>query len=213
MSATTSRGGVAGLLLTGGRSLRMGEDKAGLVLGGELLAVRLARLLAAVASPALEVGPGRSGLEAVREAPPYAGPLAGIVAGWRALSARGHTGPVLVLACDLPLVGADLLSLLSGAPGGGTVVPVVEGRRQLLCARWSPGDLDRAAGAFAAGERAPRAVRLGEDLVELGEDEWSAVASPECFADCDTPEDLARLGLRPGEGGLGGVEREGVARP
>ena len=181
----------------------MGTDKADLVVGGERLAVRLGRLLAAVARPALEVGRGHSGLEVVGEDPPYAGPLAGIVAGWRALSARGHTGPVLVLACDLPLVGADLLALLAGWPGGGSVVPVVDGRRQLLCARWSPGDLDAAVSAFGAGERAPRAVRLGDDLVELGEGAWSAVAGPECFADCDTPDDLARLGLLPGRCGAG----------
>lgn len=181
----------------------MGTDKADLVVRDERLAVRLARLLAAVASPALEVGRGRSGLEVVREDPPYAGPLAGIVAGWRALSARGHTGPVLVLACDLPLVEADLLSLLASWPGGGSVVPVVDGRRQLLFARWSPEDLEAAAAAFEAGERAPRAVPLGEGLVELGEEAWSAVAGPECFADCDTPGDLARLGLRPGRCGAG----------
>ena len=49
---------VCGLLLTGGRSRRLGADKAGLVLDGETLAHRMAARLAAVCDPVLEVGRG-----------------------------------------------------------------------------------------------------------------------------------------------------------
>lgn len=186
---------VAGLLLTGGRSRRMGSDKAGLVVGGEPLGRRLGRLLASVADPVLEVGPGASGLEAVREDPPFGGPLAAVVAGWRGLGDRGHTGAVLVVACDLPLLDAPLITMLARWPAGGSVVPVLDGRRQLLSARWSPGDLDAATSAFAGGERALRAVPLGPGLVELGEGDFPAGAPARGLADVDTPEDLARLGL------------------
>lgn len=187
--------GVAGLLLTGGRSRRMGRDKATLVLGGETLARRLGRLLGEVAGTVLEVGPGRSGLEAVRETPPFGGPLAALAAGWRALVARGHTGPVLVLACDLPAVDAPFLRLLAGFPGDGSVVPVVDGHRQLLVARWSAADAAAAVVAHARGETAPRGVPLGDDLVELHPEDWATVAGPGALADCDTPEDLVALGI------------------
>ena len=56
----------AGILLTGGASRRMGTDKATIVVGGETLARRTARLLSAVCDPAVEVGPGASDLPAVR---------------------------------------------------------------------------------------------------------------------------------------------------
>jgi molybdenum cofactor guanylyltransferase len=81
----------AGLLLTGGASRRMGRDKATLTLtpAGESLAGRTARLLAAVTSPAFEVGPGHSQLPAIAEGQPGAGPLAAVAAGRRALCAFG----------------------------------------------------------------------------------------------------------------------------
>lgn len=60
-------GTCAGLLLTGGASRRMGADKALLEIGGRRLADRGASVLAAVCHPVLEVGPGVSGLPAVRE--------------------------------------------------------------------------------------------------------------------------------------------------
>ena len=44
----------AGILLTGGRSRRMGVDKASLVVDGETLAVRAGRLLATLCEPTLD---------------------------------------------------------------------------------------------------------------------------------------------------------------
>lgn len=175
----------------------MGRDKASLVVGGERLDRRLGRRLAAATGVVLEVGPGGSGLEAVREEPPFGGPLAALAVGWRALGERGHTGSVLVVACDLPLLDTPFLELLAGWPGEGSVVPVLEGRRQLLSARWSPRDLDAAVAARAGGETALHRVHLDEDLVELHAEDWRAVATPESLADCDTPDDLVRLGLAP----------------
>ena len=63
---------LAGVLLTGGASRRMGTDKARLVVDGETLAARSARVLAAVCEPVIEVGPGVSGLPAVEEEPRHA---------------------------------------------------------------------------------------------------------------------------------------------
>ncbi len=181
---------VAGLLLTGGASRRMGADKAAIVLGGETLAARGARVLSAVAEPALEVGPGRSGLEAVREEPPGQGPLAAIAAGWLALRGRGHSGAVLVLAADMPLVDDAALHALAAAPGG-SVVPVVDGIAQPLCARYSPEDLDVAVELARDGKRAMRDLleAISPAAVEID----GAV-----LEDVDTPGDLARVRARLG---------------
>lgn len=95
---------VAGILLTGGRSRRMGFDKASISINGVPSAKRTAQVLCTVVSPVIEVGPGRSGLAAVCEEPPGSGPLVAIGVGAEALRRAGHDGPALVLACDLPRV-------------------------------------------------------------------------------------------------------------
>jgi molybdopterin-guanine dinucleotide biosynthesis protein A len=186
----------AGILLTGGRSRRMGVDKATLVVDGETLAVRMGRRLAAVCAPNLELGDGASGLEHVREAPPGAGPLAALAAGGATLRARGFTGPALVVGVDLPAVGEPLLRWLRDWSGAVTVVPRVDGHLQPVCARYGADALLAAESLVTVGVRALHELFdvVDHDVVE--ERDWRAVASPESFLDLDTPDDAARLGVR-----------------
>jgi molybdopterin-guanine dinucleotide biosynthesis protein A len=187
---------VAGLLLTGGASRRLGVDKATLLLDGERLVDRLARVLAGIATTVVEVGPGYSNLEAVREEPPGSGPLAALVAGAAALSAGDDGTPaVLVLAVDLPFVDAAVLAWLASHPAPGTVVPVVGGRPQPLCARYSHDALAVAPELVAAGERSMRALLSRVDVHEATEAEWGLVANARTFADVDTSEDASEFGL------------------
>jgi molybdenum cofactor guanylyltransferase len=188
--------GVAGILLTGGSSRRMGVAKTTLLIGGHRLAERIGSKVAIVASPVVEVGPGDSGLSAVREEPSGQGPLVAVVAGWAELNRVGHRGPVLIVAGDLPLVTVDILRLVANWPTSGSVVPLVGGRRQPLCARWSVADLEQAVTAAASGERALRNC-FGEDAVFLHKDAWGHLTEGSAFADVDTPEDLVRLGIVP----------------
>lgn len=190
-----------GILLTGGGSTRMGRDKATLEVGGVPLARRGAEVLRAAVQVALEVGPGRSGLAAVTETPPGSGPLAAVVAGWQHLVASaGEKRPAVVLACDLPDVPAALVDWLATHPGDQSVVPVVDGRHQPLCARWSVADLERAAAQLGAGERSLRSV-FGPDALYADEGAWERVASPGELMDVDTPDDLVRRGFSPPEEG------------
>ena len=168
----TGRNCVAGLLLTGGASRRMGTDKASLVIGGEPMAARLASLLvAACGGPVLEIGPGRSGLPWLTEDPAGAGPLVAVAAGGAALRAGRWRGAALVLACDLPLLTPTALRLLAIWPGVGSVVPVVEGRAQPLCARWSGLDLMAAGERVAAGQRSLQGLPRPGACV-LGRGRW-----------------------------------------
>jgi molybdopterin-guanine dinucleotide biosynthesis protein A len=190
----TARPSVAGLLLTGGSSRRMGKDKASIVLAdGRTCAETVAARLAQVADPVLEIGPGTSGLSAVPDEDPGAGPLAALATGWAALVNSGHAGPVLVLACDLPQVTVPLLQLLARASGDGAVVPVVGGRPQPLCARFAPASLDQCQRLVAEGRRSLMALLDATPVVWLGPEVWTEVADEQCFADVDTPEDLARV--------------------
>jgi molybdopterin-guanine dinucleotide biosynthesis protein A len=181
---------VGGILLTGGTSRRMGVDKATLVVDGEPLAARGARTLAAVCDPVVEVGPGASGLRAVREEPEGGGPLAALVAGAAALGVL----PVVLLACDMPFVDAALLRLLAFWPGNGSVVPVAGGRFQYACARYGAASIDEANAALRRGEAGLKQA-TATTVVYLDEDVWRAVAPEHAFADLDTPEDLQRFGF------------------
>ncbi|MGH8972667.1 MAG: molybdenum cofactor guanylyltransferase [Acidimicrobiia bacterium] len=184
---------VAGLLLTGGASRRMGTDKALVEIDGRRLAERAASVLASVCDPVLEVGPGVSGLGAVQEDPPGQGPLAALGAGAAELARRGYAGPVVVLAVDMPLVGTALVSLLAGRPGPATAVPVADGQPQPLCARYGPEALAEVPVLLAAGERSLRALLAAVEVSWVQPAEWEPASGPDAFRDLDTPEDVAAL--------------------
>lgn len=169
---------VAGLLLTGGASRRMGWDKA------QLFSAELAERLASACGRAFEVGPGHTSLPAVSD--PGDGPLAALAA---AAPVVGGTDVVL-LACDMPSVSVELLRALADMTGRGTAVPVVGGRRQPLCARYSAADVELAVSVVAGGGRAMR------DLLDVTTVHWlDDLGRPDEFADVDTPDELAALGV------------------
>jgi molybdopterin-guanine dinucleotide biosynthesis protein A len=191
---------IPALLLTGGASRRMGQDKALIGIDGEPLAVRTARVLAEVCEPVIEVGSGRTGLPCVTEEPPGGGPLAALVAGSAVLP---DDGPILVVACDVPRLDASVLRLLAGHPGASTVVPEADGRLQVLCARYGPEARAAAPQVLADGGRSMVALLEQTRYEVLDEEAWSAVVDAEVFGDLDTPEDLERYRGASRDGGVG----------
>ncbi len=177
----------------------MGRDKATLAVGGTTLAARTAAVLhdAGVEGPALEVGPGVSGLPHLPDGRPGAGPLAAVATGAAALRRLGWTGPALVVATDLPLLDTGLLRWLTGHPCEGSVVPVAGGRPQWLCARYAGEALAGAEALATAGNRAMRDLVAGRPLHLAAQAEWAAAspAGPAVLADVDEPPDFQRLGL------------------
>jgi len=123
------------LMLAGGRSRRMGRDKAGLPAGdGTLIEYLVHRLAPVVDETIVAGGPMALRLDGVRRIEdryPGKGPLAGIHAGLLEASHR----LVWVVACDLPDVEPGLGALLRNlAAGVEAVVPLVDDEPEGVCA-------------------------------------------------------------------------------
>src|SRR5665213_1866270 len=104
-----SHPGIAGIVLCGGRSLRMGRSKALLAFGPETMLERVVRLLAlaverivVVASSRQKLPPLPAGVCVVRDRRQRQGPLEGLAAGLAALDPDVEA--VYVTGCDVPLL-------------------------------------------------------------------------------------------------------------
>jgi molybdopterin-guanine dinucleotide biosynthesis protein A len=174
----------------------MGFAKSTLLVNGSSLARRLGGDLGSVCAPApsVEVGPGRSGLPYVLDEDNQ-GPLVAFGLGLAELGRLGHEGAVLLLACDMPFVGPEVMEMLASWGEPGSIVPVVAGHEQPLCARWSAEHGALASGLVAAGERSMRALLDLPGVVRVDESQWSSIVPRQTFVDADTPGDLDRLGL------------------
>jgi molybdopterin-guanine dinucleotide biosynthesis protein A len=116
------------------------------------------------------------GWETVADPPGFerAGPLAGVVAGLGRLVDEAETGPVLVVAGDMPdLVPALLAALLARVTEAClAVVPVRDHRLEPLCACYLPGAHGPLQSSLSAGERAlHRAVLALPGLIRV-DAEW-----------------------------------------
>jgi molybdopterin-guanine dinucleotide biosynthesis protein A len=114
---------VTGIIVAGGRSSRMGQDKALLELQGATMLERTAAALQQVAERVIVVardmqGYGPIGLETVPDIYPGLGPLSGIHAGLSASTTEWG----IVVACDMPFVQPEVLrALLAQTANGATV--------------------------------------------------------------------------------------------
>lgn len=187
-----------GVVLAGGRSRRMGRDKALLDLDGEPLLAHAARRLArALGEGRGEVvvaagGHGKAatrGLTAVADGP-GAGPAAGILGAAAARPGRD----LVVLACDLPQVPRALLARLAADRAGDLLVPRHAGGIEPLCARWGVAALGALAARVAGGELALHAIAADPELdVRYLEGERLGGDPREIFLNLNTPADLDRL--------------------
>lgn len=105
--------GVTGVVLAGGASRRMGQDKALLVWQGQTLLSRTVDCLSSLCDEIIVVGPERDVQLApcarvVADILPNSGPLGGLYTGMR----EARNSVVLALACDLPHVHAGALTRL-----------------------------------------------------------------------------------------------------
>ncbi len=173
----------------------MGATKATMEIDGVPAATRVLRILSRVVDPVVEVGPGVTGIPSIWEEPRGAGPLAAMVAGSTYLRTLGHVESVLVVACDLPLVNEPVFRMLAEWPGTSSVVPIVDGVANPLCARWSTEDLAVAEEVLREGYRSVRAVMERCDIALADKESWPRGVMDVHMTDADTPDQMDCLGL------------------
>jgi molybdopterin-guanine dinucleotide biosynthesis protein A len=131
---------VDGVILAGGQSRRMGQDKALMVLGGRTLLQRVIDVLAPICAELILVANeperyARFALKTVSDVFPGAGSLGGLYSGL----AASRSESVIAVACDMPFLNASLLGYMEEqSREADAVVP------DLSAATLSPGEKPKA---------------------------------------------------------------------
>ena len=185
---------VNGLVLSGGASIRMGQDKALLEQAGtpqlsatfQLLARHVHACLISLRKEQADE-PLRAGFPALIDVHEDIGPAAGLLAAHRAHPATAW----LVLACDLPLLDdATLAALVEARDGQHVAVAYRSAYDDLpepLCALWEPAALERLEAQVRAGRHGLREVLRSADVRLLPAPANGALDN------INTPEERERL--------------------
>jgi molybdenum cofactor guanylyltransferase len=178
----------AGFVLAGGRSSRMGQEKALLTLGGESLVKRGVRKLKEICAEVAIAGGSEDLARFGRVIPdksPGCGPLGGIVSALEQSSFEWN----LFLPVDAPFVPVSALKALlvmAGESPSMCVMARVEGLMQPLCAAYSRKTLWVLQEELAAGRwKVTSAIEAAGTVTVMDFDDarW--------FANLNTPEEFA----------------------
>jgi len=185
---------VTAFILAGGKSTRMGTDKAFMTLNGRSLLERMLDLGRSVTPDVRIIGNAQKFAPfapTVEDVFRDCGPLGGIHAALRASSSELN----LILAVDLPFVSPALLQYLitraQSAPAASATVPDAAGGWQPLCAVYRREFADAAESALRAGR-----YKIDElfDVVQTQRIEEGELASaglsPELFQNLNTREEV-----------------------
>ena len=188
---------LTGFAVAGGRSRRMGRDKALLPWARSgPPGHALARLAAVTGDVRILSGPEARYVERRRARSRSTrrrtwGRSAGLLA-----ALESAPGRALLLGVDLPLVPVALLAHLAelaGEDDADAVVPVSRRGPEPLCAVYGPGCLEPVRRRVAAGELKMTAFWPDVRVREVGPDELAAFGDPdELFLNVNTPDDYER---------------------
>jgi molybdopterin-guanine dinucleotide biosynthesis protein A len=203
---------IAGLLLAGGASKRLGRDKARLVLPGsrQTLAKNARSILEAAGLPVIVAARDReraemllAGCTAVDDGPGL-GPAAALLGAHAAYPDHA----LVALACDMPLVPPDLLRLLPEIAGD-WVVPAWA-RMEPLCALYRPKALEALARRVGAGRFDLRglAAEPAISVALVGEVRIAAFGDPAAiFRNINEQHDLDAFAALPPRGSADTIPR------
>jgi molybdenum cofactor guanylyltransferase len=185
-----------GFITAGGRSSRMGTDKAWLEIGGRAMIEHVIAALVPVTAGVAIIANGpeyaRLGFPVFADTQTGVGPLEAV----RTALTRAKTSRIVLAGCDLPFITSDLFRFLLSIPGDHqAVVPVgANGKLESLCAIYRTAALPVATDLIARGDRKMSLLfeRLSTRIVAF--DELRHLAGSELFFEnVNTREDYARV--------------------
>ena len=182
------------IVLCGGRSTRMGRDKGALPFARETMLSHITATLRRIADDVIIVGRRDQAAATVHDATDDLGPLSGIATGL----AASKTDLNLVVACDMPLIRADVLRrLIAAIDDSDACVAMVEGHASALCGVYRSRIAGEAQSLLDSGER--RVMRLLDRVKTKRVD--AAVfrdidPNLETFTSVDTPEQYRKAVTR-----------------
>lgn len=182
---------VVGVVLAGGRSRRMGSDKASFELSGRPMVEWVADAMQAF-DRVVMVGRhrGLAGLDAIPDLQAGArGPLSGLQT-----ALEVFRSPLVVVAVDQPLVRPETLLRLAESAEANETAVCIDGRPQVTCAAYSSHCLDEATRRLRAGgalqhllDRVPW-TRIPRDVwSSWGEDgrSWFSMDTPDAVIEAE----------------------------
>ena len=185
------------IVLAGGRSSRMGIDKAQLDFGGVPILRRIVDELhrrfddvIVVAAPERIRGIDLVDVKIIHDEEEFAGPLDALR---RGLDAAQHES-VFACSCDLPFLSADVAGALCAMlEAHDAAIPIIDGRDQTLCAAYRKSATGRIARLGASGETRMRSLLDVLDVRRVGEAELREIdPGLHSFINVNTPEEYAR---------------------
>ncbi|MBE9531571.1 MAG: molybdenum cofactor guanylyltransferase [Proteobacteria bacterium] len=191
---------VACVVLVGGESRRMGEDKASVDLAGKALVERVLDVVRPLFNH-LYIGAHTDsklgdayGLPTVIDTLPGRGPALGVCAALE----RAEEERVFVISCDLPSLNARVVEyLIEQADGFDVVAARIDGRVQTTCAIYSRACLAPLEERISTKEKGARSLNRFLEETEglkvryVDEQELKNIEGGiESFVDVDTPEEL-----------------------
>jgi molybdopterin-guanine dinucleotide biosynthesis protein A len=190
----------AGIVLAGGKSTRLGRDKASEILLDRSLLQRAIDCLDGVVDEIIVVKARQQSLPAtisntlvqvVEDAYPGTGPLGGIYTGLIAAEAPA----AVAVACDMPLLQPALLAeLLRLLPGHDLVAPIKEALPEPLCAAYAKSCIDPVRRKLEAGEYKASAYFDEVDALLLEPRVWQQFdPNGLSFLNVNREEDLDRV--------------------
>lgn len=181
------------VVLAGGRSRRMGRDKAAMPLDGQRMVDRMCRRLEPLGGQVIIARgdqPSLGLVDEVADEPGLVGPMAGIVAGLRAV----RSATAAIVAVDMPSVDPIVLRRLDElmrAEGRAAALPLVHGVAQPLHAVIDTEALPVIIALALGGEGSPRRLMARIDALLVGPDGWGPLDPVGAFAaDWDSPTDI-----------------------
>jgi molybdopterin-guanine dinucleotide biosynthesis protein A len=193
-SKMAPRDHIATYILAGGKSSRMGRDKAMLAPGGIPLLMRTAALLAPLAGPPTIIGPptrySALGYNVIPDDTPGIGPLGGIATALRHSNQPWN----LIVGCDLPFLTSEWLDYLTARAvesKADAMIPESDAGPEPLCAMYRKTCVTAILAAITGGTRKVSDAVAALKIDSVPPRDWKPFdESGRLFKNMNTPEDF-----------------------